>query len=431
MLPSNAPAQDPACRIYATLSDHLAWPDDAEQFLRGQLDLASALPDGLPPYYDLLGGWLGQQADQALAAYHGYLRERADGAPRRHFANIAQMRHFLSGAAPARLAAGASLYGVLQRWDDVDFQPMVASYLDYTGHGIPGHNQYLQYLGLLEAQRAAPPEPARAADDSALRRGAVTEPAPARHVETFTARGSAASEPAPARHAETFTSRRSAAIEPAQARHAEIFTLQRSAAIELALARHADVHLAELIGYNLGRQQPSCALLAARHELNELGADADAFAPAGDAAGSAPSALFTLRGVMARVTDPGAFYRRVDNGYRLHALAGRLPLPTAMPGPQAVMPPRDPLDAPPPRSASYTPAPPRQPERPVIRHAFPDDEHAWEAIGSELRLLEARLAASESKDEAMQILARLMTPGLQHTPVGLMAARIFSQLFRL
>lgn len=154
MLASAAPASDTTCRIFATLSDHLAWPDDAEQYLRLQLDLASALPDGLPPHYDLLGDWLGQQAEQALAAYHGYRQQRAEGAPRRHFANLAQLRQFLTSAAPARLAAGASLYGVLQRWEDEDFQPMVASYLDYTGHGVPGHNQYLRYLALLEAHGA-------------------------------------------------------------------------------------------------------------------------------------------------------------------------------------------------------------------------------------------------------------------------------------
>lgn len=370
MLTSAAPSHTTTCRIFATLSGHLAWPDDAEQYLRLQLDLAAAQPDGLPPHYDLLGGWLNREAEEALAAYRRYQEERADGAPRRHFANVAQMRQFLLSAAPSRLAAGASLYGVIGRWEDEDFQPMVASYLDYAGHGIPAHNQYIQYAALLEAQGAMPAD--------------KPDTAPC-----------------------------------------------RSAAIELALARHADVHLAELIGYNLARQQPSAALLAARYELNELGADADAFAQPGDAAGSAPSALFTLRGVMARVTDPAAFYRRVDNGYRLHAMAGRLALPTATPGPQAVMPPRDPLDAPPPRTANYTPAPLRQPERPLIRHQFPEDEHAWEAIGSELHLLEARLASSESKEEAMQILARLMTPGEQHTPVGLMAARIFSQLFRL
>jgi hypothetical protein len=70
-------------------------------------------------------------------------------------------------------------------------------------------------------------------------------------------------------------------------------------------------------------------------------------------------------------------------------------------------------------------------ERPVIRHHFPADEHAWEAIGCELRLLEARLAASESKEEAMSTLARLLAPAQQHTPAGLMAARIYTQLFNL
>jgi hypothetical protein len=67
----------------------------------------------------------------------------------------------------------------------------------------------------------------------------------------------------------------------------------------------------------------------------------------------------------------------------------------------------------------------------VIRHHFPADEHAWEAIGCELRLLEARLAASDSKEEAMSTLARLLAPAQQHTPAGLMAARIYSQLFNL
>ncbi len=385
MLTSAAPVDSTTRRIVATLSDHLAWPDDAGQYLETQLDLAMGRGDGLPPHYDLLGGWLSREAEQTLATYRHYQEERAAGAPRRHFANVAQMRTFLAAAAPARLASGASLYGVLERWDDDDFQPMVASYLDYTGHGVPTHNQYLRYAALLQDLGADVPAAAGAAD----------------------------------------------AADPADSAGLADHGACRSAAVELALARHADVHLAELIGYNLGRQQPCAALLAARHELNELGADADAFVLPADAAGSAPSALFTLRGVMARVSDPAAFYRRVDNGYRLHALAGRLALPAATPGPQAVMPPRDALDAPPPRHASYIPAPSRQAERPLIRHAFPEDEHAWEAIDSELRLLEARLASSDSKEEAMQILARLMTPGQQHTQVGLMAARIFSQLFRL
>jgi hypothetical protein len=68
-------------------------------------------------------------------------------------------------------------------------------------------------------------------------------------------------------------------------------------------------------------------------------------------------------------------------------------------------------------------------ERGLIRHRFPDDEHAWEAIACELRLLEARLAASDSKEEAIGMLTALMSPASHHTSAGLMATRIFSKLF--
>ena len=68
-------------------------------------------------------------------------------------------------------------------------------------------------------------------------------------------------------------------------------------------------------------------------------------------------------------------------------------------------------------------------ERGIIRHRFPDDEHAWEAIACELRLLEAKLAASDSKEEAIAMLTALMSPASHHTSAGLMATRIFSKLF--
>ncbi|SFV16051.1 hypothetical protein [Pseudoduganella namucuonensis] len=364
--------QDATRRIYTTLAGHsdTAWAADAEHYLGRQLNQAAARADGLPPHYELLGDWLGREAEGALAAYRRYQCERDDGAPRRHFANVAQARQFLGAAAPARLTAGASLYGVIGRWNDMDFQPMIGSYLELLGDGVPANNQYLRYQALLESNGCP-----------------LVQDLPE--------------------------------------------ACYRGAAVELALAQHCDAYLPELIGYNIARQQPCTALLVARYELNEMGIDADAFAEPGQAAGSGPSALFSLRGIMARVADPVTFYRGVDEGFKLHALVAQLPLPAATPGPQAVMPPRDPLDAPPPRAASYAPAETRLHDRPVIRHHFPADEHAWEAIGSELRLLEARLAASDSKEEAMSTLSRLMSPAAQHQPTGLMAARIYSQLFHL
>ena len=68
-------------------------------------------------------------------------------------------------------------------------------------------------------------------------------------------------------------------------------------------------------------------------------------------------------------------------------------------------------------------------ERGLIHHRFPDDEHAWETIACELRLLEAKLAASDSKQEAIALLTALMSPASHHTSAGLMATGIFSKLF--
>lgn len=447
-------------RIYSALSEagDALRAADAAAYLRTQLDAAAPLPAILPVRYDELAAWTSHHAQHATDAYHRYQVAREFGAPRRHFATLAQARQFLREAAPARLADGASLYGVVERWDDVDFQPMIASYLEQLGHGVPDRNRYLLYRDLL----ASAPGNQGGTGGADAGSGAA-------------AGGGAASLP---------------------------LASYRSAALELSLAHNGEDFLPELIGYNLARQQPSAELLVARHELAELGLDADAFAAAGVAAGSGPSALLTLRGVMARVGDPAAFYRRVSDGYRLHAQAAHLPLPAATDAappltpeqsapalpPDAVasraragtsaaasanVPPasagaaqsaldsagREPRASSQPQQADHADhadhaagahhanrhghaaapgqlataeAPQRvRTERPVIRHHFPADEHAWESIGCELRLLEARLAASDSKEEAMATLARLLAPSLQHSPAGLMAARIYTQLFNL
>lgn len=416
--PSTADAPQ---RIYNALSGSgsTLWPGDAATFLRAQIDAAANQRRQLPLQYTDLAGWISHDAQSAADAYHRYRVAREYGAPRRHFATLAQARQFLRDAAPARLADGASLYGVIERWDDTDFQPMIASYLEQLGQGVPDRNRPLLYRDLLAA--AASSGTGGTPGNGALAHGAL----------------------APERY--------------------------RGGALELALAENGDDFLPELIGFNVARQQPSAELLVARHELAELGLDAESFAAAGAAAGSGPSALLSLRGIMARVGDPAAFYRRVADGFRLHGLAGALPLPAAADAAEP-LPAHDGPSRPAPASEQHaargaaqdigqaardaegrstgqdasrqaspqdTMAPdagaqerPRA-ERPVIRHHFPADEHAWETIGCELRLLEARLAASDSKEEAMATLARLLSPALHHTPAGLMATRIYTQLFNL
>jgi hypothetical protein len=49
--------------------------------------------------------------------------------------------------------------------------------------------------------------------------------------------------------------------------------------------------------------------------------------------------------------------------------------------------------------------------------------------GNELRLLEQQVAGASGKGEAMAILGRLLSPEIHHTAVGLMATRMYTQLF--
>ena len=44
-------------------------------------------------------------------------------------------------------------------------------------------------------------------------------------------------------------------------------------------------------------------------------------------------------------------------------------------------------------------------------------------------MLEQQVAASSGKQEAMALLARLLSPEVHHTTVGLMATRMYTQLF--
>lgn len=374
------PSHDSSRRIYFALAEDndsradSSIAEESADYLRRQLAAAAAAAPVLPALYDELAGWIAGHAQAAGSAYRQYLAERKNGSRRRHFGNAQQALQFLCRMGPARLVDGASLYGVLERWDDSDFRPLIARYLEQLGNGVPDRNRTLIYRELM-AFNGCPPW--RELDDAAFTEGAV----------------------------------------------------------ELALACHGEHFLPELIGYNLAHQQPRIDELVARRELDELGIAADAFAadPGSPARGQAT--LHSLRGILQRVADSGEFYRRVRDGYRLHDLVARLPLPTAAAGASsAQLLPLPPIPEPLRRPHGDSAAPARRhgyAERAVIRHQFPSDEHAWEAIGSELTLLEARLAASDSKEEAMGTLTRLLSPAQQHTAAGLMATRIFSQLFNL
>src|SRR5450830_161022 len=450
----------------------------AANYLEARLAEAAALPLELPESLDDIAAWITRHTDTVGEQYRDYLAGRKAGAPRRYFQNKAQALYFLKAVAPTKLVDGAWLYGVMQRWDDEDFRPLIRIYLEELGDGVPDKNHVLIYRKLL-AQHGC--EQWQSLPDSHFIQGAI----------------------------------------------------------QLALAQGAESFLPELIGYNLGYEQLPLHLLITAYELNELGIDPYYFTlhvtVDNAATGHAHTALEGLKQIMPRVGDAADFMRRVANGFRLNDLgvgtvdaiasfdleaetvamlaskstvgknvhsdyfrvAGRtvndwLAEPGQIPqfleklegqgwirrgepaansrfwkliqGERAEMfgvfspyeqqllqdwiaTPRAGV----PVTAEGAEAAPRvlshrailrsmeslnqgsanrsSAPRGLIRHRFPEDEHAWESIGCELRLLEARLAATGSKDEAMDMLVGLMAPDRHHTSSGLMATRVFSRLY--
>lgn len=455
-------------------------PALAASYLEARLAEAAALPSDLPEALDEMAGWIARHTDAVGIEYRDYLAARKAGAPRRYFATKAQALYFLKAVAPTKLVDGAWLYGVLQRWDDEDFRPLIRIYLEELGNGVPDKNHVLIYRKLL-AQHGC--EQWQDLPDSHFVQGAI----------------------------------------------------------QLALAQSPESFLPELIGYNLGYEQLPLHLLITSYELNELGIDPYYFTlhvtVDNAATGHAHTALEGLKQIMPRVGDASDFLRRVANGFRLNDLGvgttqaiasfdleretvamlaakstvgknmhsdycrvagrtvndwlaepGQIPqfleklegqgwirrgepaensrfwklihgeraemfgvfspyeqqllqdwIATPRAGSEQAASEEDTAAAP--RVLSHRAmlrsmeslnqgtAPRSSAPRGLIRHRFPEDEHAWEAIGCELRLLEARLAATASKDEAMDMLVGLMAPDRHHTSAGLMATRVFSRLY--
>lgn len=193
-------------------------------------------------------------------------------------------------------------------------------------------------------------------------------------------------------------------------------------AIRLALACTGERYLPELMGYQLAVDDQPAAQPSLLHELAELGIALPAPPPPGDYVLNAMRAMLG-----ARADGGGAFLQRLENGYAL----GKIGLQALPATPEGGAPQDEPATQPAP--ATPFPPPPRPTEAPraILRHSFPPDEHAWEIIGNDLGLLEAQIAACGSKAEAMTMLARHMGPAVHHQPLGLMATRVFSQLFSL
>ena len=252
--------------IYRALSPGAPVGNDratARAFLEQQLREARLLSCDLPDNTSAMEAWITERSEAIGEEYNAYLKQRRDGAPRRYFTTKAHALFFLKHVAPTKLVDGAWLYGVLERWDDPDFRPLIQTYLEELGDGVPDKNHVVLYKKLLASHGCDQWQDVE---------------------ETHFVQG----------------------------------------AIQLALAYDAEHFLPEIIGYNLGYEQLPLHLLITAYELNELGIDPYYFTlhitVDNGGTGHAFKAVQALQQLLPRCGDSAAFLRRVQDGYRLNDL---------------------------------------------------------------------------------------------------------------
>jgi hypothetical protein len=271
--PAPAPAAIPVQRsvavpcardLYAALADGPRDDSahDIDAFLAAQSKAACALPCELPPDPADLAAWAAPRNGAIGLQYREYLAGRKQGAPRRYFSNRAHALYFLRCVAPTKLVDGAWLFGTLRRWHENEFRPLIKTYIEELGDGLPDKNHVVLYQRLLDNHAC---NDWHGLDESHFTQGAI----------------------------------------------------------QLALA-YGDDYLPEMVGYNLGYEQLPLHLLITAYELNELGIDPYYFTlhvtVDNAATGHAHDAIDALQRLLARAHDPVEFYRRVRAGYQLNEL---------------------------------------------------------------------------------------------------------------
>ncbi|MDB5854985.1 MAG: hypothetical protein JWR22_3026 [Herminiimonas sp.] len=229
--------------------------------LQGFGDLHTVLDDDLPTDFDDLEQWSLASVAQAGADYQAYLAARKQGEPRRYFPTRSHALHFLKAVAPTKLVDGSWLYGLARQWDDPAFTPLVQTYLDELGNGIPEQNHVVIYRRLLSANGCGNWQ---SLPDDYFAQGAV----------------------------------------------------------QLALAHSAEEFLPEIIGFNLGYEQLPLHLLITAYELDELGIDPTYFTlhvtVDNLVTGHARMALDALSTCDRGSLSTREFQERVRRGYRLN-----------------------------------------------------------------------------------------------------------------
>lgn len=121
----------------------------SRSFLSEKLREAAAVNAGFPSEVRSLPRVLHEMHEHTALAYRRYLTERQAGGPRRLFSCRSHAMHFLRAVAPTKLVDGAWLFGLLQRWPDPRYAQLIRTYLDELGSGIASQNHVLLYQQVL------------------------------------------------------------------------------------------------------------------------------------------------------------------------------------------------------------------------------------------------------------------------------------------
>ncbi|MEO7494197.1 MAG: iron-containing redox enzyme family protein [Massilia sp.] len=147
--PATIPTPDRAHALYRALMRGEDGRQAGRAFLCDMLDSARRLPNDLPDDINDLPAWSQTQATEVGHAYAAYLAERKQGGPRHYFATRAHAMYFIRHVAPSKLVDGAWLYAVLSRWEEPACHGLIRTYLEELGDGVPGQNHVVLYQKLL------------------------------------------------------------------------------------------------------------------------------------------------------------------------------------------------------------------------------------------------------------------------------------------
>jgi len=120
-------------------------------YLEACLDQSAGMSCDLPADWNELEAWLAGRHEAVGQQYLDYLSGRRAGAPRRYFSNRSHALYFLQGVAPTKFVDGSWLYGLLAQWRDDRYRNLIRIYLEELGEGRAGDNHVAMYRRLLAA----------------------------------------------------------------------------------------------------------------------------------------------------------------------------------------------------------------------------------------------------------------------------------------